>query len=98
MQEVVRALEGRQVGGHSPGGMERSDGSGQGWGVGKWHANCSGSPSLHPGPLTLALEEMTQTHCWKGVGVLPLSIVCYAGEPRGGLGEPCHPRASTRQP
>lgn len=30
-------------------------------------------------------------HCWEGVGVLPLSIVCYAGEPRGGLGEPRHP-------
>ena len=40
------------------GGMERSDGSGQGWGLGKWHANCSGSPPLHPAPLTLALEEM----------------------------------------
>lgn len=76
-----------------PEGMERSDGSGQGWGLGKWHANCSGSPPLHPAPLTLALEEMMQTHCWEGVGVLPLSIVRYAGEPRGRLGEPRHPRA-----
>lgn len=46
---------------------------------------CTPPPSPRP--------RRDDPHCWEGVGVLPLSIVCYAGEPRGGLGEPRHPRA-----
>lgn len=65
---VVRAQEGRQsptVGGVGGQGGVISE---QGWGLGKWYANCSGSPSLprRPDP-----GEITQTCCWKGAGSCP---------------------------